>query len=1560
MAPSTSLILVLVSAAVLVGRPTRRGAVWFGYSAAIIAGAAGVLACARWWFGWASPVEEMLSQTTERIGQMPLGQMSPVTGAMFVIVAGALLLRLPPLGEGVIARVMSKTLAWLLLLFSGAVASSYITGNPWFYGGSSIPMALWTAVCLISLGAGLLAAPVVSGARKRESPSGASQGPTGVAVALAIVVSLLGALYLQREQKEIRDQVHEKIKTIGRLKARQIAQWRSDRLDDAGVFARASFVSREVQTFLAEVSPSEVRVEILQWFTLVQSSRHFSFVGLFDTRFQLRLSVPERRGSQQTDDVSLLKEALQRRQAVMSDLHRSGEAGGIRMDIAIPILSSKAESAGEPLGVVLLEMDPRNFLYPLIQTWPTESRSAETLLIRREGEDVVFLNDLRHKMNTALNMRRAISPQSLLPAAMAVLGRTGLVEGVDYRDVPVLADVRSVRNSPWFIVSKMDRDEVYASLRQRALLVLALTMTLAAVAWLLVWLFWSRQELVAERQRRMLADRVQQLMKSANDAILLTDQDWRILEANDRALELYGYSVDELLQLRTVNLCVPQARVVFNQQMEEIKNRGHAVLETIHQHKNGSSFPVEASYRIVMMGDVCYGLVVIRDITQRKSHEHEIERLTRLYATLSQINEVIVHVRSREELGEEVCRVAVEFGGFQLAWLGQCDRNTGEIVLISCAGQPQDFIQKVRQNFGERSKCCRLCQPTIRDGRPAILNELGKALEMDDWQRAMKQAGVRATAEFPVSVDREVWGVFGVYANEPDVFRDKEIALLEEAAMDIGFAIEQLRNEARRQQAEAGMRESEMLLRQVIDLVPHHIFAKDRNGRFLFLNQAAARACGHEPQEVVGRLESEIRTDTLHVEKFLQDDQEVIASGTSKFIPEEPITYADGRIHFLQTTKMPFTPPGQSEQGVLGVSVDITERKQAETALAAANERLRSTLANMAQGYYALDRNWRLVAVNDVAEKHFGKPAAELIGGTLEQATQGRIPDNVRKGIKQVMDSALPQQFEVRSEVRPGTWAVDYIYPRDGGVEVYFTDITERKRVEEALMQSEKYFRTMFEVASIGLTKSNPHTGQFLRVNQKMAEITGYSAGELLGMSIADLTHPDDRLADRESFARVVRGEAPSYHAEKRYVRKDGGIIWVNVNATVIRDAAGEPIRGMAAIEDITTRKQAEIALYESEKRLRTVGDNIPGGALYQLLFPADGQRRYTYMSAGFEKIFGISVETIMDDPRTFWGLIVEEDQRHIEELQELCVQQMTVFDCEFRQRTATGELKWIHARSVPHRLPDGSVLWDGVAADVTERKHAEEAINKLNTALEERVRERTAQLEFANKELEAFSYSVSHDLRAPLRAIHGFASVLTREHAKQLDEDGRRTLGIVCAEADRMGQLIDDLLEFSRMGRQAMLKGEVDMHAGAQTAFDRCIADAPNRDVRLKLHPLPPIEGDSAMLSHVWTNLISNAIKYSRTRPVAEIEISCEVRGNELVYCVKDNGVGFDIKYAHKLFAVFQRLHSEEDFEGTGVGLALVQRIVQRHGGNVWAEGKVGEGAAFYFSLPCAAVQAG
>jgi signal transduction histidine kinase len=280
----------------------------------------------------------------------------------------------------------------------------------------------------------------------------------------------------------------------------------------------------------------------------------------------------------------------------------------------------------------------------------------------------------------------------------------------------------------------------------------------------------------------------------------------------------------------------------------------------------------------------------------------------------------------------------------------------------------------------------------------------------------------------------------------------------------------------------------------------------------------------------------------------------------------------------------------------------------------------------------------------------------------------------------------------------------------------------------------------------------------------------------------------------------------------------------------------------------------------------------------------------------------------------------------------------------QLRQATArvgAGELDFRAGIATANEIGDLSRSFDAMARHLAEREQA--------------LRERTVQLETVNKELESFSYSVSHDLRVPLRAVDGFSHMLETRHGERLDGDAKRLIGIVRSNTQKMARLIDDILAFSRMGRKELVREEFDMTALARAAAEELAPMRAGRDLRLRIGELPRAQGDPAMLRQVWTNLIGNAFKFTRPKPCATVEIGSYRDGDEDVYFVKDDGAGFDMEYAHKLFGVFQRLHAVDEFDGTGIGLAIVKRIVTRHGGRVWAEGKVNSGATIYFALPTA-----
>ena len=506
----------------------------------------------------------------------------------------------------------------------------------------------------------------------------------------------------------------------------------------------------------------------------------------------------------------------------------------------------------------------------------------------------------------------------------------------------------------------------------------------------------------------------------------------------------------------------------------------------------------------------------------------------------------------------------------------------------------------------------------------------------------------------------------------------------------------------------------------------------------------------------------------------------------------------------------------------------------------------------------------------------------------------------------------------------------------------------------EALRQTGRILEVMAPIFSgekrIGSAMLGLSFDQMRRALLSQLALIGIFLIVIIGFSIVLL-----RLA----LQQILRPVGALTTAATQISRGDLNVVLTGVNRTdelgilarTFESMAGQLRRLIVGLEQhVAELKRAGQALRESEERLRQIASS-----LREVIWLRDARtRQVLYVNPAFEELTGRTCESFYENQ----DIMIEAVHPDDKELVTAALDQRSEsipFNREHRIIRLDGSVRWVSARSFPVRNEAGDVYrWASTMEDITERKRAEEEIQKLNQELEQRVLDRTAQLETANKELEAFAYSVSHDLRAPLRHIDGFLELLQTRITATLDEQNQHYMDTISESAKRMGVLIDDLLSFSRMGRHDLARQAVELNSLVQEVIRDFEPETRGRTIRWRIADLPVVTGDRAMLRVVLVNLISNALKFTRSRLHADIEIGYEAgSATERVFFIRDNGVGFDMAYVDKLFGVFQRLHRADEFEGTGIGLANVRRIISRHGGRTWAQGEVNHGATFYFSLP-------
>jgi PAS domain S-box-containing protein len=633
-----------------------------------------------------------------------------------------------------------------------------------------------------------------------------------------------------------------------------------------------------------------------------------------------------------------------------------------------------------------------------------------------------------------------------------------------------------------------------------------------------------------------------------------------------------------------------------------------------------------------------------------------------------------------------------------------------------------------------------------------------------------------------------------------------------------------------------------------------------------------------------------------------------------------------------------------------GKSDDAGELRRALEALRESEERFRAVVNSANEGILVYDRSLNVVAGNLAAERVIGLPLAELIGkpGFTSQLPcvneQGMPLTPDERPTRITLRTGSPLVGQVLGIQRPDgstTWiSVNTGFLRRGGDADYYgivstlSDITERRRAEEALRASEERFRLTFELAGSGIAHVDM-AGRFLRANPSLCEMLGYEEAELIGRSVKDISHPEDRDVTDASRDRMRAGLMKSFTMEKRYLRKDGQVLWVELTATVVRDAGGKALHDIAIFDDVTERRKLDDALRDKTEVLQ-----LGQSAAHMIILDYDVRRDRMEWSDSPEWLRG-PLPASGSYP-VFKEQVHPEDRARFVAARDHSVATLRPASHEFRVVRTDGAVLWVLARQKVLPGPDGTAARMLVAMiDITERKAAEAELRRAHDELAR-----------SNSELEQFAYVASHDLQEPLRMVSSYAQLLGRRYGDRLDGDAREFMAYIVDGAARMKQLIEDLLAYSRVGTRARDFKPVAVDTALRRALFNLKSAVEEAGASVSYENLPTLPADELQLTQLFQNLIGNALKF-RSASVPRIHVSAAPKGGDWEFSVADNGIGIDPQYFERIFMVFQRLHGKAEYPGTGIGLAICKKVVERHGGRIWVSSKPGEGTTFHFTLP-------
>ncbi len=733
----------------------------------------------------------------------------------------------------------------------------------------------------------------------------------------------------------------------------------------------------------------------------------------------------------------------------------------------------------------------------------------------------------------------------------------------------------------------------------------------------------------------------------------------------------------------------------------------------------------------------------------------------------------------------------------------------------------------------------------------------------------------------------------------------------------------------------------------VLEKISDAVVALDPNWCYTYVNEKAAQLFSRKREELIGK----------HIWTEFPEGigQPFYHSYYRAVETQQPISLEEYYPPYDRWFENRIYP---SKDGLTIFFTDITDRKQAEAQLKRASDFSNALLDSLPGVFYFYDENLKFLRWNKNFEKVTGYSSEEIarmspldfFAGEEKRLLSERIHDVFATGISEAEANFVskdgrrtPYYFTgIRTQIDDKACLL--------GVGI---DVTQRHQVEDALRANEERYRLISNVVSDYVFSTQVEEDGHLRLNWvagAFEAITGYTFEEYRargGWRAA--LHPDDMDVDVYDLEKIRQNL--DVVSTVRTLKKDGSVVWVQVYAHPVWDVETQRLTGIyGAVQDITARKRAEEIMAASKKQLSLIFDTV-SDVIYLLAIEPEDSYRFVSVNPAFLAVTGLTSSQVVGKrmeevlPETAHALVRSKYQQAIQERKTIRWEEVSAYPTGTLYGEVAVTPAWDATGVCTHLI--------GSVHDITEIRQAQEEITKLNQALEQRVAERTTQLQTANKDLESFSYSVSHDLRAPLRAISGFAQIIARRHRASLNEEGQHYFDNIVQASERMGYLIDDLLQYSRLGRQSVRLVPVPLKDVLAPLAKELAPRLKEIGGTLEIAAdLPTVIADKTLLRQIFTNLLDNALTYRRREVAAQVTVTWRADGKVAIMCVRDNGIGIPAEHHQRIFNIFQRLHSDDEYPGTGIGLATVKKSVEMLGAKVWVESEAGQGSAFFIQL--------